>query len=379
MSRLKQLSTLSAAMLLAMGSSAVLAADGPIKIGVQAPITGEYAAEGQGIENGVRLMVKQINADGGLLGRQLDVIVCDDEGKASQAAICGRRLVNDGVIAVIGTYTSGAALAAAPIYASANVIQTSDGTADELTQRGWDTFFRNAPPNSDEATFAADYLVNVKGYKRIAILSDHSSYATGLAKATSAAIKEAKGNIVAEDFINAGTQDYTAVLTKLKSEQPDALFFSGYYTDGGLIKAQMKQLGMDTVFIGGDANQNADFAKIAGNAAAGTIIVNIPAPENLPYPEAKKFLQDYVQEFGSEPPSIYTFTNADGFKGVIEAIKATASTDTAKLIPWLHAMPQPINYLTGPFTWDKVGERIGSPMSAFEIQADGSYKIVYPE
>ncbi len=379
MSNLTKLSTLAAAVSLALlGMGTAAAADGPIKIGVQAPITGEYAAEGQGIENGVRLLVKQQNAAGGLLGRQIQVTVCDDEGKAAQAAICARKLVNDGVIAVIGTYTSGAALAAAPIYSAANVIQTSDGTSDELTQKGWKTFFRNAPPNSDEADFAANYFVNIKKYQRIAVLSDHSSYATGLAKATIAAIKKAGGNLVAEDFINAGTQDYSAVLTKLKSKNPDVLFFSGYYTDGGLIRAQMKQLGMNAVFVGGDANQNEAFAKIAGNAAAGAVIINVPSPENLPYPEAKKFLADYIQAFGSPPPSIYTFTNADGLRAVFAAIKSTQSTDTAKLIPWLHDMKEPFTGVTGPFTWDAKGERIGSPMSAFEVQADGSYKTIYP-
>lgn len=379
MSSLTKLSTLTAAILMATGAGTAMAANGPIKIGVQAPITGEYAAEGQGIENGVQLLVKQQNAAGGLLGRQIQVIVCDDEGKASQAAICGRKLVNDGVIAVIGTYTSGAALAAAPIYSAANVIQTSDGTSDELTQKGWKTFFRNAPPNSDEAEFVANYFVKVKQYKRIAVLSDHSSYATGLAKATTEAIKKAGGNLVGEDFINAGTQDYSAVLTKLKSKNPDVLFFSGYYTDGGLIRAQMKQLGMEAVFVGGDANQNENFAKIAGNAAAGSVIVNVPAPENLPYPEAKQFLADYTKAFGAPPPSIYTFTNADGLRAVFAAIEATKSTDNAKLIPWLHDMKQPFNGLTGPFTWDDKGERIGSPMSAFEVQANGGYKTLYPE
>ncbi|MGS1116333.1 branched-chain amino acid ABC transporter substrate-binding protein [Castellaniella sp. UC4442_H9] len=378
MSRLTQLTTLTAAVLLAMGAGTASAASGPIKIGVQAPITGEYAAEGQGIQNGVKLLVDQQNKAGGLLGRKIQVTVCDDEGKAAQAAICGRKLVNEGVIAVIGTYTSGAALAAAPIYSAANVIQTSDGTSDELTQKGWKTFFRNAPPNSDEAEFTAKYLVNVKQYKRIAILSDHSSYATGLAKATTKSIEALHGNIVANDFINAGTQDYSAVLTKVKSKNPDILYFSGYYTDGGLIRAQMKQLGMDAVFVGGDANQNAAFAKIAGNAAQGAVIINVPAPENLPYPEAKTFLADYTKTFGSAPPSIYTFTNADGLRAVFAAIEATKSTDTAKLIPWLHDMKEPFAGLTGPFKWDAKGERIGSPMSAFEVESDGTYRTIYP-
>lgn len=377
MNRLTILSTI-AGFSLAMTSVSVFAADKPIRIGVQAPITGEYAAEGQGISNGVKLLVDQQNEAGGLLGRKIEVVVCDDEGKSAQAAICGRKLVNDGVIAVIGTYTSGAALAAAPIYAAANVIQTSDGTSDELTAKGYKTFFRNAPPNSDEAQFTAQYLVNVKQYKRIAVLSDRSSYATGLADATEKFTKEAGGNIVAKEFITAGTQDYSAVLTKLKALEPDVLYSSGYYTDGGLIRAQMVQLGMKADFVGGDANQNEAFAKIAGNAAKGTVIINVPAPESLPYPEAAKFIADYKKTFGTAPPSIFTLTNADGLRAVFAAIEATKSADTAKLIPWLHSMKD-FNGLTGNFSWDEKGERIGSPMSAFEIQADGSYKTIHPQ
>jgi branched-chain amino acid transport system substrate-binding protein len=349
----------------------------PIKIGVQAPITGQYANEGQGIEKGVELIAKQINAQGGLLGRQIQVQTCDDAGEASQAAICARQLVNAGVLAVIGTYTSGAALAAEPIYARANVIQTSDGTSDKLTQSGYKTFFRNAPPNSAEAKFTAQFLVKGKDYQRVAVLSDHSSFAQGLSQAVIKEVKAAGGNIVFTGFINAGSQDYTAVLTKIKSLNPDVLYFSGYYPDGGLIRAQMEQLHMNAAFVGGDANQNVAFAKIAGSAAQGAIIINVPSPENLPYPAAKQFLSDYKTAYGQDPPSIYTFTNADGFRAVIAAIKATNSTDPAKLMDWMHHMTN-FQGLTGTFSWNASGERIGSPFTAFEIQADGSYKIIYP-
>ncbi len=365
------------ALTLAFAASVVVAAD-PIVIGVQAPITGQYANEGQGIEKGVKLIAKQINDQGGLLGRTIEVKTCDDGGQASQAAICARQLVNDGVLAVIGTYTSGAALAAEPIYARANVIQTSDGTSDQLTAGGYKTFFRNAPPNSAEAKFTAAYLVNGKKFQRIAVLSDHSSFAKGLSDAVVQAVKDDGGNLVYTGFITAGSQDYTAVLTKIKSVNPDVLYFSGYYPDGGLIRAQMKQLDMGATFVGGDANQNVAFAKIAGNAAQGAIIINVPSPDNLPYPEAKQFLADYNATYGQEPPSIYTLTNADGFRAVIAAVKATQSTDPAKLIDWMHNLKD-FQGLTGTFSWDKTGERIGSPFTAFEIQADGSYKIVYPE
>jgi branched-chain amino acid transport system substrate-binding protein len=375
MSRKRIVSVLAVLALVLAGALSFAAS--PIVIGVQAPITGQYANEGQGIEKAVKLIAKQINDQGGLLGRTIEVKACDDAGQASQAAICARQLVNDHVVAVIGTYTSGAALAAEPIYARADVIQTSDGTSDKLTAGGYKTFFRNAPPNSAEAKFTAQYLVNGKHFQRIAVLSDHSSFATGLSDAVIKAVKADGGNIVYSGFITAGSQDYTAVLTKIKSVNPDVLYFSGYYPDGGLIRAQMEQLNMSATFVGGDANQNVAFAKIAGNAAQGAIIINVPSPENLPYPAAKKFLADYKAAYGQDPPSIYTFTNADGFRAVVQAIKATQSTDATKLIDYLHNLKD-FQGLTGTFSWNKNGERIGSPFTAFEIQADGSYKIVYP-
>lgn len=111
-----------------------------IKIGVQAPITGKYANEGQSIDNGVRLVVEQINAKGGVLGKKIEVVSCDDEGTAQKAAICARKLVNEDVLAVIGSYTSGATEAAQTTYYRNKVLQTSDGTSDSLTKHKYWTF-----------------------------------------------------------------------------------------------------------------------------------------------------------------------------------------------------------------------------------------------
>jgi branched-chain amino acid transport system substrate-binding protein len=357
--------------------TAVAMAAPPVAIGVQAPVTGTYADEGQGIEKAVKLLAEQQNAKGGLLGRQIVVKVCDDEGKASQAAICARQLTDDHVIAVIGSYTSGAALAAEPIYARADVIQTSDGTSNKLIARGYKTWFGNAAPNSAEAKFTAHYMVDVRHFKRIAVLTDHSSFATGLADAFTKDAKAAHGNIVAKGYIDAGSQNFTPVLTKLKSSNPDALYFSGYYSDGGLIRAQMVQLGMNAVFIGGDANQNTAFGKIAGPAAKGAIIINVPAPADLPYPVAKQFVAAYTKAYGSAPPSVFTLTNADGMRAVMQAVQSTKSLKPAKLEHYLHHLKN-FQGLTGTFSWNEHGQRLGSPFTAFEVQPNGTYKIVYP-
>ncbi len=126
------------------------------------------------------------------LVRNLKFFTCDDEGQAMKASICAKELVQKGVIMIIGSYTSGAALAAQKTYYRAGVLQTTDGTSDDLVKAGYWTFFRNSNPNSAAAVFTADYMVNFKKYKRIAVVSDFSSYATGLADSVIKEIKKGK-------------------------------------------------------------------------------------------------------------------------------------------------------------------------------------------
>ncbi len=350
-----------------------------LKVGVQAPITGSYANEGQGIENSVRLLAAQINAKGGVMGKMIEVIPCDDQGTAMAAAICAKDLVNKGVSMVIGSYTSTAAEAAQKTYFNAGVLQTSDGTADSLTEHGYWTFLRNSFPNSAEAVFAANYMVNVKNYKRIAVISDFSSYAAGLAEATVAEIKKAGGNVVTYAKIKADSQNFTPVLTNIKSKKPDAIFFAGYYTDGGQLRAQQVALGIKADFIGGDANDNPDFAKLAGSAAKGAFIINVPTPDMLPYDIAKDFLKNYKTTYGKLPPSIWTLMNADGMRAIIYGMEQTKSFDNKKVADFLMSMDKPLPGITGPLQFAKDGNRIGSSYMTFEIQADNSYKVVHAQ
>ena len=356
-------------------SAPVFSAD-TLKVGVQAPITGQYANEGQGIDQSVRLLAEQINEKGGVMGKQIEVITCDDEGTAMKAAICAKELVNNEVKMVIGSYTSTCAEAAQPTYFKAGVLQTSDGTSDTLTQHGYWTFFRNSFPNSAEATFAADYIVNEKKYQKIAILSDFSSYADGLANEVESAIKKLGGNIVTREKIKAGSQNFTPVLTQIKSKKPDVIFFAGYYSDGGLIRSQQVALGIKADFIGGDANDNVDFAKLAGSAATGAYIINVPTPEMLPYDIAKNFLKAYQAKYNMMPPSIWTILNVDGMRAFIHAMESNKSFDTKKAADFLHSMKD-YPGITGPISFAPDGNRVGSGYMTYEIQKDNSYKIVF--
>jgi len=367
------------ALVIAMLFTVPVFAANVIKIGVQAPITGKFASEGQSIDKAVRLIVKQYNKKGGVLGKKIVVVTCDDEGKAVKAAICARKLVDDGVIAVIGSYTSTCAEAAEPIYYRAGVLQTSDGTSDTLVKHGYWTFFRNSSPNSAEAKFTAEFFLKKKHYKRIAVISDYSTFSTNLAKQVIKDLKKMGGNVIYYGKIISGSQNFTPILTKIKSYHPDVIYFSGYYTDGGLIRAQMVQLGIKADFVGGDSNDNPEFLKLAGKAAVGSYLINVPLPQMLPYPAAKKFLKAFRATYHENPASIWTLFNADGLRAILYAIEQTKSLDTKKIANYLHYKLKDFKGITGPISFAPNGERVGSAYMAYIIGPDLKYHIVYKE
>ncbi len=373
---MKLMKLASAFVLSAVVCTFVFASD-TVKIGVQAPITGKYANEGQGIDNFVRLIIEEKNKEGGLLGKQIEVVTCDDEAKAQKAAVCAKKLVNEGVFAVIGSYTSGATEAAQTTYYRNKVLQTSDGTSDSLIKRKYWTFFRNSFPNSAQGEFTADYFVNVKKYKRIVILSDYSSYSDGLANSVVDAIEKLGENIAFRGKIKSGSQNFTAILTKIKDLNPDVIYYSGYYTDGGLLRVQQEQLGIKADFVGGDSNDNPDFLKLAGKSAQGVYLINVPTPDILPYKEAKKYLKAYEDKFKMKPPSIWAVVNADGLRAVMEGVEKTKSFDTKKISDYIRNDMKDFPGITGSFNVNEDGERIGASLMVYQIQNDGSYKVSF--
>ncbi|WP_097459767.1 branched-chain amino acid ABC transporter substrate-binding protein [Mangrovitalea sediminis] len=368
-------------------ASVAMAASPSVTVGVQVPLSGQYANEGQGIENAVKLIASKLNEKGGLVGHKVNVVACDDGGDAAKAKACAEKLVSEGVFAVVGSYTSGATAASQPIYAKAHVLQTSDGTAEELVLHGYRLFFRNAPPNSAEARFTGHYLVDAKHYKRVAVLSDHSSFSKGLGDSVVSEVEKDGGNVVYRGYIKAGEKNFRSVLAAARAKNPDVIYFSGYYSDGGRIRAQEASVGLSADFVGGDANQNVQFAHLAGAAAVGSVIINFPAPENLPYPQAKEFLAAYKQAYGTMPPSIYTLTNADGMRLIVYAALSTRSLDPERLASYIHTRFHYLPYahrlqffpgITGPMGFNMFGERSGSPFQAFKVEPDGQYLAVYP-
>lgn len=351
------------------------AAKEPIKIGVEGPISGQWALEGQGFVKAVTLLADQINSSGGLLGRKIEIIQGDDKGDPKEAALVAQKMVTSKVVAVIGAYNSGATEPASGIYNEAGILHiTPSSTATVLTTKGYKRFFRTCFLDDRQGLFAADFIINTLGKKNIAIIHDNTTYAKGLAEWTKKYAEEKGGKVVFFDAITPGEKDFNPILTKMKAAKPEALYFTGYFSEGGLLVRQAKQQKIDIAYVAGNANNNPDFVKNAGlDAAKGVFITTEPVPNDLPYPEAKKFMEDYKAKYKEDPPSIWSVSAADAFRVIVEAIKQTQSTDPGKLAEYLHTQMKDFPGITGPITFDEKGDRKGTIHKAYVIDDKGNF------
>lgn len=353
----------------------VNAADSVV-IGLMGPLTGSWASEGQEMQQVLDLLSAKINAGGGILGKQVEVLTEDDGGDPRTAALAAQRLSTRGAVAVIGTYASAVTEATQNIYDENKILQVANGsTAIRLTEKGLNLFFRTCPRDDEQAKVAVETIRRL-GTKKLAILHDNSTYAKGLAEEARGLLKDDKGvEIVFFDALTPKEQDYTAILTKMKSVQPDLVFFTGYYGEAGLLLKQKKQMNWNVTLLGGDATNNPDLVKIAGKDASGFYFVSAPLPKDLPSEQARTFLADFTKKYGHPPNSIYAALAGDGFLVTVQAIEQTKSTDTAKLAEYLHKELKDFPGLTGKISFNEKGDRIGEVYRVYKVSETGEFVL----
>lgn len=355
--------------------------DEPIRIGLQGPMTGDYAYEGQGFEEAVQLLVDQINEEGGLLGRPVELVIEDDAGDPTQSALVADRMVDAEVVAVIGAYNSTATEPASEIYNEAGILHiTPSSTATRLTEKGFDQFFRVCFLDDRQALFAVMAMQDVLGAETIGILHDNSTYAKGLADWTQVYAEEAGLEVAFFDAINPDDQDFTPILTNIGEANLDAVYFTGYHAQGGLLLRQSADLGLDIQWMMGNASNNPEMVEIAGpEAAAGTFITTEPLPQDLEYPEAVEFVEAFTEAYGEPPASVWWLLAAEAFNVIAHAIEATESTDTEVLAEYLHTEFADYPGLSGPIIgFDEKGDRLGTIHALYQINDEGEISY-YPE
>jgi len=359
--------------LLGLVPHSAFAAD-TVKIGLMAPLTGAFASEGKDMRSVIELLADEVNKQGGINGKKVEVIVEDDGSDPRTAANAANRLVSKGLKLVIGTYGSAVTEATQDIYDEAGAVQVATGsTSIRLTSKGLKNFFRISPRDDELARLAVDTLRKL-GFKKIAILHDNSAYAKGLADELKGLIDKDKNfSLVFFDALTPDEHGYTATITKLKGANPDIIFFTGYYPEAGMLLRRMREAKWNVPMMGGGAANNADLVKIAGvDAAAGYRFLSPPMPGDLNTPLAKSFMQGFTAKYNAPPSSIWGVAGGDAFNVLVEAVKHVGD-DPKAVSEYLHTKLKDYDGRTGKISFDAKGDRVGDLYRMYEVDSAGKF------
>src|SRR6202047_4556221 len=275
---------------LALGASLALSTTAlaqDISIAVAGPMTGSESAFGRQMKNGAEQAITDINAAGGVMGKKLAIEVGDDACDPKQARAVGEKFAGMRVPFVAGHYCSSSSIPASEAYAEGNVLQiTPASTNPTFTERGlWNTF-RVCGRDDQQGSVAGNFIAkNYKG-KNIAVLHDKSTYGKGLADETKKALNKAGVTEKLYEAYNKGDKDFNAIVSRLKLEKIDLVYVGGYHQEAGLILRQMRDQGLQTVLMSGDALADKEYASITGPAGEGTLFTFGPDPRNKPTAKA---------------------------------------------------------------------------------------------
>jgi branched-chain amino acid transport system substrate-binding protein len=304
-----------------------------IPIAVVGPVTGQYASFGQQMTNGAQMAVEDINAAGGVVGKQLDLDIGDDACDPKQAVAVANQMVGNGVALVAGHYCSGSSIPASKVYAEANLVQISPASTNPAftDDRAGPNIYRVCGRDDQQGGVAGKYLAKHFADKNIAFVHDKTAYGKGLADETKKAMNEAGKQEAMYEAITAGEKDYSALVSKLKRANIDVIYFGGYHTEAGLIIRQMRDQGMNTILMGGDALITQEFWSITGPAGEGTLMTFSPDPRKNP---AAAEVVKRFKDKGIEPEGyvLYTYAAIQAWKQAADQAKSVDSAEVVKAL-----------------------------------------------
>ena len=319
--------------LVALAGGVAFAQD-PIKIGSFGPMTGGAAGNGQSQREAIDLVVDEVNAAGGVLGRKIQVIYGDDAGKPEQAvSIVKRFITSDKVTVVIGGISSPTSMAASQVTREEKVPQIMvASTAARITLQGNPWIFRSAVPDvklsADLADFIAQKFPNIK---RMAAIYVNDDFGKGGATGFTEAAKKHGIQIVVEEKYARGDVDYTAQLTKIRAANPDGILDWSRYHEGALIAKQAKQMGITAPIFGCDGIAHPKYIELGGDAVNGVFYATHFSPATSAHlPVARRLVEKMRAKYNKEPD--YTHSEAyDATLVVVNAIKRAGSLDREKI------------------------------------------------
>jgi branched-chain amino acid transport system substrate-binding protein len=344
-----------------------------VKIGVFMSMTGDTANFGISSTNGIKLAADEVNAAGGINGKQIELDVQDDRSDPSEAAtIVTKFVTQDGVNAILGEVASSRSIAAAPIAQNAKIpMLTPSSTNPEVTRKG-DYIFRSCFIDPVQGAAIAQFAARTLNAKRAGIMVDRKNdYSTGLEKFISQTFTKLGGQMVVTQSYQAGDQDFNAQITSIKGANPDVIFVPGYYGDVALFAKQARDKGVTVPLVGGDGWDAAQLYAIGGKALNGSFFSNHYSPYDTD-PKVQKFVNDYKARYNQIPDALAA-TAYDAARIMFDAIKRANSLD-GKAIRDALAATKDFPGVTGIVTFNENRDAV-KPIVMIEIKDGGLYAV----
>lgn len=305
-----------------------------VLIAMAGPMSGPVASYGVQARAGVEAAIADINEKGGLLGEKVVLTVVDEACDAKQAVAVANRLVSENPVAVIGHICSGATIAASDVYAEEGIPMISPtATSPQLTERGLKQTFRTCGRDDQQGEVAAKLILEKYKDKKVAIIHDKQAYGQGLADDVAKRLKAAGMSGVIETSITAGERDYSSLVSRMKTDGVEFVYYGGYEQELGLIVRQAADQQWKPQFMGADGIQTSSFWNIAGDTAQGTLFTFAPDPQRnaaaapvVAAMHAKGITTDGFTLFG------YAATQT-----LAQAITQAGSKDADAIVKALHA------------------------------------------
>jgi branched-chain amino acid transport system substrate-binding protein len=346
-----------------------------VRLGHVAPMTGPQAHLGKDNENGARLAIEELNAQGLEIGGakvKFELLAEDDQADPKQGSIVAQKLVDAKVNGVIGHLNSGTTIPASKLYSDAGIPQISgSATNPKYTRQGFKTAFRVMANDVQQGKALGEFAAK-QGARTVAVVDDRTAYGQGLADEFKKAAEAAGIKVVATEYTNDKATDFKAILTKIKSTKADLVFYGGMDAQGGPMAKQMKELGITAKFLGGDGVCTPEFMKLGGPASEGNYC-SLPGMPLEKLAKGPEFREKFTKKFGADiqlyAPYVY-----DAVLVMADAMKRANSVEPAKFLPEVGKTK--FDGVTALIEFDEFGDLKGGAISVYQYKGG---KLEYVE
>jgi branched-chain amino acid transport system substrate-binding protein len=339
-----------------------------VKLGFFGALTGANAQLGLNEYNAEKLAIDAYNKKG---KTQVDLTKYDSQGDPAQAPQLAQKVIADKMVAVVGPAFSGESKAADPIFEQAGIVNiTASATNPALANNGWKYFHRGIGNDNSQGPAAAKYLEKKLKAKTVAVIDDNEEYSLGIADIVRSTLKADGVNVVVSDHIDKNAQDYSATVNKIKPANVDAIFYGGYYSEGGRFLKQIRDAGIKVPWLSDDGANDPKLIDSAGAAAAEGALMTCPCGDITANPAAKSFVTDYTAAAGMAPGT-YSAEAFDATNVLLQAIDA-GKTTSKDINDYLST----VSYqgLAKTVKFDAKGEVASNTIYVYEVKGG---KVVY--